>query len=267
MNKTNSIEKNFINKGFIISKIENKKNFNKIENKIYLEIVKFLKFKKKVKKKYLFDNIHKYVDKHKLNNLRLKIYNKLNSDINFHKLYFSLASKMIKEIVGTEIARQNKINFSIQMPSDKTSKLEMHADSLSGESKFQVVLWVPLTNTYKSKSMYIFDKILSKKIISNLNKYRYGGMDKVYQKYKLKKKFLRVNRGDFLLFSPNLLHGNITNKTMETRISMNSRYKNLFSAYSEKSQFGKRLGYFYIPLTVKPATKFALNYNIPDEFK
>ena len=89
MNKTNSIEKNFINKGFIISKIENKKNFNKIENKIYLEIVKFLKFKKKVKKKYLFDNIHKYVDKHELNNLRLKIYNKLNSDINFHKLYFN----------------------------------------------------------------------------------------------------------------------------------------------------------------------------------
>ncbi len=264
--KKNKVEQDFIKNGFIISKIENKKNFLKIEKKIYLIIKKFINYKKKSTEKYLFNNIHKYLDNKKLNNLRLTIYKKLNSDYEFYKTYFSLAAKTIEKLVGTEIAAQNKINFSIQMPNDNSSKLEMHADSLSGESKFQVVLWVPLTNVFKTKSMYVFDKNFSKKTIEKLDKYKYDGMDKIYNKHKNKKKFISVKRGEFLLFSPNLLHGNVTNLTNETRISMNSRFKNLFSTYSNKSQFGKRIGYFYVPLTIKPATQFALNFNIPDEF-
>ena len=50
---------------------------------------------------------------------------------------------------------QSKINFSIQIPHDKNSKLEMHADSLSGESKFQVVLWVPLVNVFGEGELLI----------------------------------------------------------------------------------------------------------------
>ena len=48
-----------------------------------------------------------------------------------------------------------------------SSKLELHADSLSGESKFQIVLWVPLVNVYKTKSMYIFNKEFSKQTLKN----------------------------------------------------------------------------------------------------
>ena len=63
-----------------------------------------------------------------------------------------------------------------------------------------------------------------------------------------------------------MLHGNVKNMTSETRISMNTRFKNLFSTYGEKSQIGKRIGYFYIPFKVKPITKFALEFDIPNEF-
>ncbi len=259
------LQKKFVSNGYIISKIENNKNFTKINNKIFFIIKKFLKIKS-TKRKDLFNDLHKYANKKNVNELRMKIYNKLNNEIWFKEAYFSLAEKTIELIIGSEIAVQDKINFSIQMPNDKSSKLEMHADSLSGESKFQIVLWVPLVDTFRSKSMYIFDKKLIIKEIKNIGKYKYKGMNYIYNKNKHKKKFLKVNKGQFLIFSPNLLHGNVENITNETRISMNCRFKNLFSNYADKSLFGKRMGYFYIPLRIKPATKFSLDFKIPDEF-
>ena len=115
--------------------------------------------------------------------------------------------------------------------------------------------------------MYIFDKKLSINEINKMEKYKYSGMNLIYNRNKNKKKFLKIKKGEYLIFSPNLLHGNITNTTNETRISMNSRFKNLFSNYAEKTKFGKRIGYFYKPLKIKPATEFSLNFNIPNEFK
>ena len=259
--------KKFIKDGYVISKIENRKNFNLIQDLVFNSIKKHLKLKKKISKKNLFNNLHKYINSKDVNNLRVRIYNELNNKKNLINLYFSLAEKGIETIVGSELASQSKINFSIQIPYDETSKLEMHADSLSGESKFQVVLWVPLVDVSSNKSMYIFNKKLSEKTINKMEKLKYSGLNSVYEKNKNKKKFLKVKNGEYLIFSPNLLHGNVTNTTKETRISMNSRFKNLFSNYVDKTKFGKRLGYFYEPLKIKPVTKFSLNFKIPNEFK
>ena len=87
------------------------------------------------------------------------------------------------------------------MPKDESSKLELHADSLSGESKFQIVLWVPLVNVYKTKSMYIFNKEFSKQTLKKLKKYQYQGMSYIYRKNINKKKFLELKKGEFLIFS------------------------------------------------------------------
>ena len=76
----------------------------------------------------------------------------------FQNAYFNLAKKTIEDLVGNELAGQNSINFSFQFPYDKNSQLSLHADSLSGESAFQVVLWVPLMSVYKSNSMYVSSK-------------------------------------------------------------------------------------------------------------
>lgn len=259
--------KKFIKDGYIILKIENKKNFKIIQDLVFKSIKKYLKVRKKINNDNLFNNLHKFIDKKDINKLRVKVYNDLNNKKNLINLYFSLAEKGIEMIIGSEIASQNKVNFSIQMPHDETSKLELHADSLSGESKFQVVLWIPLVNVFGNKSMYILNKKLSINAINDMEKLKHTGLNSIYQKNIKKKKFLKVKKGEYLIFSPNLLHGNITNTTDETRISMNLRFKNLFSNYAEKKKFGKRIGYFYKPLRMKPVTKFSLNFNIPNEFK
>lgn len=266
MSKKNNFSQNFLKYGYVIRKIENMHNYTRIENEVYKIIKKHLELKININRNLLFNNLHNYLNISKLNQLRLKLYRELNSKKWFKEAYFSLATKTIENIVGNELAIQNNINFSIQMPKDETSRLELHADSLSGESKFQVVLWVPFMNVYKTKSMYIFNKKFSKKTLKKLKNYRYQGMSSIYKQNINKKKFLKLKRGEFLIFSPNLLHGNVKNLTKETRISMNARFKNFFSTYGEKSQIGKRLGYFYIPFKLKPVTKFAAEFDIPDEF-
>ena len=66
----------------------------------------------------------------------------------------------IEEIVGNEIAIQ-KVNLSIQIPQDNTSILPMHSDFFSGESLYQLNLWLPLVNV-KDTSMFYFSKIVLK---------------------------------------------------------------------------------------------------------
>ena len=50
---------------------------------------------------------------------------------------------MIDDMVGSEIAK-SKSNLSIQYPNDDKSVLSIHTDFFSGESLFQVNLWIPL---------------------------------------------------------------------------------------------------------------------------
>ena len=81
-----------------------------------------------------------------------------------------MANNGVVDIVGTEIAMQNEISLSIQLPNDNSSLLPLHSDTWSGNSPFEVVLWVPLVNCYSSKSMFILED-------KNLDKF-----DKIYKK-------------------------------------------------------------------------------------
>ena len=74
--------------------------------------------------------------------------------------------------------------------------------------------------------------------------------------------WLEIPYGNVLLFSQNLMHGNRINQEPETRWSMNCRFKSLFSPYAEK-----RLGEFFEPITIRPATRLGMTYRLPGGFK
>ena len=73
--------------------------------------------------------------------------------------------------------------------------------------------------------------------------------------------WLDVPYGSVLLFSQNLMHGNRINLESETRWSMNCRFKSLLSPYA-----GKRLGEFFEPVTLRPATRLGMDYRLPEGF-
>ncbi len=207
-----------------------------------------------------FNNFHKIVKPKNINNLRFKIYNRINKGELFSNMYYQVSKKYLDEIIGNELAMQKKINLSIQMPNDKDSLLDLHSDIYAGESPFQVVVWIPLVDAFDTKSMFFTNPKFNKKmnnLLLNTNKFTTKQM---YLKNKSKFRFLNVKFGNILIFSPLILHGNTINRTVETRFSLNCRFKSLLSPYDVLKKSHRNIPNFYRPLNIKPMTKIGFNY-------
>lgn len=247
----------FLKKGYFVANLNNdqKKEIDKIKQDIFKIIVRLLKIKKNISIKKLFDNFDLYLSKKELNKIRLKIYNEINKK-GFNLKYYKIFSEILDEIVGNEVVVQKKINFSIQLPKDDSSLLPIHSDAWAGDSPFEVVIWLPLVDCFKSKSMFILPQ--DKKLLEKLNNTIFKDNEDIFRKFKKKIKFIKINYGQVLIFSQNLPHGNIINSEKTTRWSFNCRVKSLFSPYSKKSLFD-----FFDPVKIKPATKIGLRYEYP----
>lgn len=190
------------------------------------------------------NNVHKNQNIGCLNGFRMQIINNLNALPETRPAYYSLAKSALNELVGNEIVQQRNINLSIQLPVDASSLLPVHADVLQGDSPYEVVLWVPLVDCYGSKSMFF-----SRKQPSIEGK----TLEQLYEE--CNPCFVDCKFGECLIFSQNYFHGNRVNETNETRWSLNCRFKSLFSPYSDK-----KLGEFFEPVEIRPATKLGLSY-------
>ena len=254
--KFDKITVDLINKGFHKFKL-NLKNYNYLKK----TILKSAKLNLKTKKLNL-EKIHNFIQIDKLNDFRLKVFQRINADKNFKKNVYLSAQEKIHQCVGSEICNSDA-NLSIQFPKDQSSLLSMHSDFFSGESIFQVNLWIPFVDVKKTQSMFIIDpknsiKILKK--IKNDKKITFNNIDKNYVN---KMRWITLKEGEAILFSPNCLHGNVVNVEKNTRWSINIRYKNIFSPYSEHKN-EKKIGTFYKPLKLGSITNFNLHYNFEE---
>lgn len=199
----------------------------------------------------------------KLNAVRLATYRKMNAQPWFRPTYFALARSVVETLVGNELAMQNRVNLSIQLPDDDSSLLPIHADAFGGETPFQVVEWLPLVDCYKTKSMFILPKSASESTYQSFTKYEGKGMDALYDDVKDDLVWLDVPYGNVLVFSTNYLHGGVVNREPEARWSMNCRLTGLFTPYRGAE---KKLGSFYLPITTRPVTKIGIDYREPSGF-
>ena len=129
---------------------------------------------------------------------------------------------------------QNRINLSIQFPNDASSLLPLHSDIWSGDSPFEVVVWIPLVDCYGTKTMYILPPNHYKKVENNFKKYSNKSSTQLFNKIKKNLDWIDIKFGEILIFNQALPHGNIINKEKETRWSMNCRFKSVFSPYGDK---------------------------------
>lgn len=187
---------------------------------------------------------HEFMRAEELNEFRLGRISEINTYPFTKTCYYSLAKSALHEIVGNELVMQRNINLSIQLPGDTSSLLPVHADVLQGDSAYEVVLWVPLVDCHGSKSMFF-----SRKQPPIEGK----SLEQIYEE--CDPYFVDCKYGEALIFSQNYFHGNRVNETNETRWSLNCRFKSLFSPYGDK-----KLGEFFEPLDIRPATKMGLAY-------
>jgi sporadic carbohydrate cluster 2OG-Fe(II) oxygenase len=254
----------FHKQGYIIRDVEDRSALDALRGEIALAAARLLEQPAPKDAGAFLDGLHRIITIDKINSFRLGVYRELNTRAWFRPTYFRLGRHLIEALVGNELAMQNRINFSIQMPEDRTSLLDIHADVFSGETPFQVVQWLPLVDVARTKSMFYLPRPKSEAVKAHLKDFAGGGMKALFDAVKSDLIWLTVPYGKLVIFSPNCLHGNVLNEEPTTRWSLNTRFTGLFTPYNSGE---KMLGSFYLPITVRPVTRVGLAYRHPEGFE
>ena len=148
---------------------------NNVQNKELEKLKEFVC--KNIKSKFNHFNgnlelLHKFVKQKEVNQIRIELFNKINNKFEWEKLIRSLCISELENMHGKDIVIQSKINLSIQLPNDHSSLLPAHTDCASGDSPFQTNIWIPLTDAYKSNSMFILNQKKSLDYYKNIVKKR-----------------------------------------------------------------------------------------------
>jgi sporadic carbohydrate cluster 2OG-Fe(II) oxygenase len=210
------------------------------------------------------DRIHDEVKPEKLNDLRLAVFRGLNELPWLRPTYHALGRRLLDTLVGNELAMQNRVNLSIQMSNDDSSLLDIHADVYGGETPFQVVQWLPLVDVAQTKSMFILPQPKTLAVNARLRDIADDGMSGLFDKVKKDLVWLNVPYGKVLIFASHCLHGNVINREPTSRWSLNCRFTGLFTPYTGHE---KKLGSFYLPITVRPVSRIGMRFEYPGGFE
>jgi len=206
----------------------------------------------------ILNQIHLKVPVPELNNFRLKIIRSFNAIEDFRLMYFRVARPYLEILVGNELAMQLRVNLSIQFPLDDSSLLPVHADTWSGDSPFEVVVWLPLVDCYRTKAMYILPPMPASQLSQNFIQLAGNSSEELYQSIDSEVSWLDIRYGEVLIFDQALPHGNRVNKESETRWSMNCRFKGVFTPYGDK-----KIGEFFEPITLRASSITGMAYELP----
>ena len=250
----------FIKNGIVKVAAEDKAALDKMRECIVQASIGFLSQAMPKNQADFLNTIHQHVSVEKLNAFRLGVFEAMNREPWFREAYFSVARKAVETLAGNELVMQRRVNLSIQLPDDDSSLLPIHSDVWSGDSPYEVVLWVPYADCFGTKAMYFTGAEANANIAPKMSQYE--NAEKLYQAVAKDSPFMDVKYGEVLIFTQNIMHGNRANTEKETRWSSNCRFKSALSPYADK-----KLGEFFEPISLRPATRLGLRYELPKGFE
>lgn len=252
----------YVSEGYVVQQVEDLPALDRIRDHVAKLAARHLGLSAPTDANHFLNNIGNHVDPAQLNSLRLAVLNDTSLEPWFRASYFSLGRRLLETLVGNELAMQRRVNLSIQLPNDDSSLLPVHADVWSGDSPYEVVMWVPLVDCYRTKSMYLVPPDKDYEIQSRLSEFNGKGAEDLYRSIEPFIHFMDISFGQVLVFNQNLMHGNRVNKEAEARWSMNCRLKSVFSPYGDK-----KLGEFFEPITLRAATRIGMRHTLPKGFQ
>jgi sporadic carbohydrate cluster 2OG-Fe(II) oxygenase len=184
------------------------------------------------------EELHMHLPAEDVNEFRLASMQVINKH-DWKDILFTNCFHEACKLLGPDLLIQRKINLSVQMPGDTASILPAHSDCSSGDSPFELVIWIPLTAAFGTNSMFIFGCSESRIFYDNVKK----GVGNTLEPKE--EDFIEAWLGEYIIFSPSLIHGNALNKTDNTRVSLNIRIKSLFSPYTPYVVSDRTFGTYY----------------------
>lgn len=199
-----------------------------------------------------FNNFHQYgVTGSELNKVRLDLVNYSTKELRLNQTILHAFDKKLTALLGPDIAGQKTVNFVIHQPGD-ADQVPTHRDAPTN-SNFEIVVWLPLGDVYKTKSMFVSDRKQSQNALKLLQDGRsYSEFCDYVQAHSID---LEAPFGSACFFAAGLAHGCKINRENETRWSLNVRYKNLFSPYALKGLID-----FFEILKLSPMSKIAFSF-------
>lgn len=205
------------------------------------------------------DHIHLLVAPHQVNDLRVRIMAELGDDPDTGRCIFAVARPLLEMLVGNELAMQLRPNLSVQLPGDADSALALHADTWSGHSAFETVVWIPLVDCYRTKSLYLVPPAIADYLWPRFATNGGRTTNDLFHAVADDVVWIDAAFGQVVLFNQSLPHGNRVNAESTTRWSLNCRFTGLFTPYGDKG-----LGDFFTPITMRAVTRSALGYQSGD---
>lgn len=252
----------FMRDGYVIAPAESRPALDRIQSLVAAEAAQWLGGPSPDDPAAFLNGIAERVSPETLNAFRLHVIGAMNSATWLRASYFAVARRALEILVGNELCMQRRVNLSIQLPDDDSSLLPIHADVWSGDSPFEVVLWIPLVDCHASKSMFLLPPGPAARLHADMSRYAGRGVEAMFQEFEQDLVWMDISYGNFLLFNQNLPHGNRVNRERSTRWSMNCRFKGVFTPYADKT-----LGEFFEPITLRPASRIGLDYQLPGGFE
>ena len=232
----NITKHNFSKNGFFKGKFNNK-TFNFLKKFVFeLE----LSLKKKTKYKNIkFNNFHNY--DFSIQNI-IALQEKLRNISSKSKNFTSFARTFAKDIeflLGPDISYQTSPWFRIARPMKFEDNIGFHKDTMYGQDPLIPTLFCPLVNLntdgnmiFVRKSHNLNEKKLSLKKESFIKSQKNSKLHKLGIPFnpkcisvKKEKKF-KIKFGEYVLFSPAIIHGQEINKSKITRFSFDLRFIN-----------------------------------------
>lgn len=249
----------FLTDGRIVQPVEDAAGLDRLRWRITALAAAYLKMAEPTDPGSFLETIHRHVTVAELNALRLAVIEGINAEPWARATYFQLARSALFSLVGNELAMQRRLNLSIQLPVDTSSLLPLHSDVWSGDSPFEVVVWLPLVDCQQTASMFLASPEANRRWAPHLAGFR--STEELYQTVAADLSFVEIRYGEVLVFDQTLMHGNRVNQETVTRWSMNCRFKGVFTPYADK-----RIGEFFEPITLRPASRVGLDYTPPGGF-
>ena len=252
------LTENFQQQGYVIEPIKDRSALDRIRSLVYELTQEAVGTRLSDNPDEALNSLHEWVSAGDLNQVRLKIIQGMNEQDWLRPQFFNLVRSWLEVLVGNELAMQLRLNLSIQMPKDDSSLLPVHSDAWGGDSPFEVVVWLPLVNCYKTKSMFLLPPKETDCLHNDFKNLAGQSSEDLFKNVEQDLLWMNVKYGEFLLFNHNLPHGNRINQETETRWSINCRFKGVFTPYDQK-----KIGEFFEPITLRAASRIGLNYQYP----
>lgn len=248
----------FLETGYVIFALESMQQIERVREKIFsLTEPNGVDHAQESIREYL-DYFHRVRPGIDLNAFRLSLIEGMAADPAVRADVYWTASKHLHWLVGNELAMQRVCNLSIQQPDDQSAILPLHTDIWSGNSPYEVVLWLPLVDCFRTKSMFLLPREKSRQVCSGAGTFRDFSTEQLYRRVEKDLIWLDVPFGHGVLFWHGLLHGNRVNCENETRWTINVRFKSLLSPYGTKE-----IGESFLPITPRPLTRIGYEYREP----